>query len=51
MAEPRRRPRSGGPPGSLLAMYLPWLLWQVLVSGAHVAYLILHPQMPIAPRS
>jgi multicomponent Na+:H+ antiporter subunit E len=32
-----------------LAVYLPWLLWQVLLSGRHVAYLILHPRLPIEP--
>jgi multicomponent Na+:H+ antiporter subunit E len=32
-----------------LAVYLPWLLWQVLLSGIHVAYLILHPRLPIDP--
>ncbi len=41
-----------GPAGlrwSGLAVYLPWLLWQVLLSGKHVAYLILHPRLPIEP--
>lgn len=33
-----------------LVTYLPWLLWQVLVSGTHVAYLILHPRLPIDPK-
>ena len=33
-----------------LVVYVPWLLWQVLVSGAHVAYLILHPRLPIDPK-
>ena len=33
-----------------LAAYLPWLLWQVLLSGAHLAYLILHPRLPIEPK-
>lgn len=32
------------------ALYLPWLLWQVLLSGRHVAYLILHPALPIDPK-
>src|SRR5688572_2944672 len=31
-------------------MYLPWLLWKVLQSGSHVAYLILHPRLPIDPK-
>ena len=44
------------PPGgaslrwSALAAYLPWLLWQVLLSGVHLAYLILHPRLPIDPK-
>ena len=33
-----------------LAAYLPWLLWQVLQSGAHLAYLILHPRSLIEPK-
>jgi multicomponent Na+:H+ antiporter subunit E len=31
-------------------LYVPWLLWQVLLSGRHVAYLILHPGLPIDPK-
>ena len=30
--------------------YLPWLLWKILQSGTHVAYLILHPRLPIDPK-
>jgi multicomponent Na+:H+ antiporter subunit E len=33
-----------------LVVYLPWVLWQVLLSGTHVAYLILHPRLPIDPK-
>ena len=33
-----------------IVLYLPWLLWQVLLSGRHVAYLILHPALPIDPK-
>lgn len=29
--------------------YIPWLLYQILVSNIHVAYLVLHPKMPIEP--
>lgn len=29
--------------------YLPWLAWQIVVSNIHVAYLVLHPRMPIHP--
>ncbi len=30
--------------------YVPWLLWRILLSGWHVAYLVLHPRMPIDPK-
>jgi len=29
--------------------YLPWLLYQIALANIHVAYLILHPRMPIDP--
>jgi multicomponent Na+:H+ antiporter subunit E len=29
--------------------YLPWLLYQILLANIHIAYLILHPRMPIDP--
>jgi len=29
--------------------YLLWLLWQIVRSGVYVAYLVLHPKMPINP--
>ena len=32
------------------AIYVPWLLSRILLSGLHLAYLILHPRMPIAPK-
>ncbi len=32
------------------ALYVPWLLSRILLSGLHLAYLILHPRMPIKPR-
>jgi multicomponent Na+:H+ antiporter subunit E len=31
-------------------LYVPWLIWKVLQSGTHIAYLILHPRMPIEPK-
>jgi multicomponent Na+:H+ antiporter subunit E len=43
-------PAGGGVRWTELARYLPWLLWQVLLSGKHVAYLILHPRLPIDPK-
>jgi multicomponent Na+:H+ antiporter subunit E len=32
-----------------LTVYLLWLVWQIVKSGAYVAYVILHPKMPIQP--
>jgi len=29
--------------------YIPWLLYQIVLSNIHVAYLVLHPKMPIEP--
>jgi multicomponent Na+:H+ antiporter subunit E len=29
--------------------YIPWLLYQIILSNIHVAYLVLHPRMPIEP--
>ena len=47
-----------GPPGAHPANalplrflgYVPWLGWQIIVSSLHVAYVVLHPRMPIQPR-
>ena len=47
-----------GPPGTHPATvlplrflgYVPWLGWQILVSSLHVAYVVLHPRMPVQPR-
>tara|TARA_Y100001960_G_scaffold105193_1_gene113239 strand:+ start:125 stop:676 length:552 start_codon:yes stop_codon:yes gene_type:complete len=32
-----------------ILIYLPWLLWQILLSNLHVAKLILHPSLPVQP--
>jgi multicomponent Na+:H+ antiporter subunit E len=32
-----------------LILYILWLLWQIVKSGVYVAYLVLHPRMPIEP--
>jgi multicomponent Na+:H+ antiporter subunit E len=32
-----------------LTLYLLWLVWQMVKSGFYVAYIILHPRMPIQP--
>jgi multicomponent Na+:H+ antiporter subunit E len=33
-----------------LALYLPWLFWQIVLSSLDVAYRVLHPSRPIDPR-
>ncbi len=32
-----------------LFAYLLWLLWQIVQSGLYVAYLVMHPLLPISP--
>ena len=32
-----------------LSFYIPWLLWQIIVSSIQVAYVVLHPRCPIDP--
>lgn len=32
-----------------LIIYLFWLVWQIAKSGVYVAYIVLHPRMPIEP--
>ncbi len=32
-----------------LIVYLFWLVWQIIKSGVYVAYVVLHPRMPIEP--
>ena len=32
-----------------LAAYMPWLVWQVVLANLHVAWIVLHPRMPIDP--
>lgn len=33
-----------------LLIYIPWLIWQIVLSSIHIAYVVLHPRMPISPR-
>jgi len=33
-----------------LIKYIPWLLYQIVLSNIHVAYLVLSPKMPIDPQ-
>jgi len=28
-----------------LILYIPWLLWEILLANLHVAYIVLHPRM------
>jgi len=37
-------------PWHRFALYLPWLGWQVLVATLQVAYVVLHPRLPVSPR-
>ncbi len=32
-----------------LLLYAPWLAWQVVLSSLQVAWLVIHPKMPISP--
>lgn len=32
-----------------LLVYLPWLLWSITLANLQVAYLVLHPRLPIRP--
>lgn len=32
-----------------IALYLPWLLWQIILANIDLVYLVLHPSMPIDP--
>ena len=34
---------------SRLLLYVPWLIWQIIVASLQVAYVVLHPRMPINP--
>ena len=33
-----------------VVLYIPWLAWQVILSSIHIATVVLHPRLPIAPR-
>jgi multicomponent Na+:H+ antiporter subunit E len=32
-----------------MLLYIPWLIWQIFLASLHVAYLVLHPRLPINP--
>ena len=44
--------REGHPVGMMLRawFYIPWLLWQIVLSNLDVAWRVWHPARPIAPR-
>ena len=33
-----------------LLAYLPWLCWQIVLSSLQIAYIVLHPRLPIQPQ-
>ena len=33
-----------------LSLYIPWLMWQIVLSSLLVAVVVVHPKMPIQPR-
>ena len=35
--------------GLRFILYTPWLVWEIVLANLHVAYLVLHPKLPIAP--
>ncbi len=47
-AQPRQRPAWDLPWPRFLA-YLPWLAWEIVKANFQVAYLILHPRLPVDP--
>jgi multicomponent Na+:H+ antiporter subunit E len=36
-------------PWPRFALYLPWLLWEMILANLQIAYVILHPRLPISP--
>jgi len=36
-------------PGWRLFLYIVWLIWEIIKANLQVAYLVLHPKMPIEP--
>jgi multicomponent Na+:H+ antiporter subunit E len=34
---------------SRLLFYVPWLIWQIVIASLQVAYVVLHPRIPINP--
>ena len=32
-----------------LLFYIPWLIWQIIIASLQVAYVVLHPRVPINP--
>lgn len=36
-------------PWRRLITYVPWLFWQIVISSVQIAYVVMHPKLPIAP--
>ena len=32
-----------------LVLYIPWLIWEIILSSLQVAYVVLHPKVPVSP--
>ena len=45
-----RHPTRAAIPPLRVMRYIPWLMLQVIQSGIHLSYLILHPSLPIEPK-
>ncbi|RRJ32070.1 monovalent cation/H+ antiporter subunit E [Halocatena pleomorpha] len=44
------RPVRAGKQLGRLALYLPYLLWEIVKGSLHIAYVVLHPELPIDPK-
>ena len=40
----------GDVPWHRFLFYVPWLAWEIVLAGLHVAYVVLHPKLPVTPR-
>ncbi len=49
IVEDKQHPMSAISWGRVL-LYVPWLGWQIALSSLQVAWLVIHPKMPISPR-
>jgi multicomponent Na+:H+ antiporter subunit E len=37
-------------PWPRVALYIPWLIWQIIVANIQMAMIILHPKLPVDPK-